>query len=50
MQAFNANGGKDRLSWSSEDPREGMIFGSWGALYRFAVRVAVVKPFSPSLV
>lgn len=44
MQAFNANGGRDRLSWSSEDPRDSMIFGPWGSLYRFAVRrIYVIK-------
>ncbi|KAL5530615.1 hypothetical protein ACEPAF_6873 [Sanghuangporus sanghuang] len=36
MQAFNANGGRDKLCWSSEDPRESMVFGPWGPLYRFA--------------
>ncbi|KAI5120510.1 hypothetical protein M0805_000095 [Coniferiporia weirii] len=36
MQAFNANGGTDKLCWTSDDPRESMIFGPWGAFYRFA--------------
>lgn len=38
MQAFNANGGRDKLCWSSEDPRESLIFGPWGPFYRFTVK------------
>lgn len=35
MQAFNANGGKDKLCWTNEDPRDSLIFGPWGGFYRF---------------
>lgn len=29
----------DVLSWTNQDPRESVLFNSWGVLYRFQVRV-----------
>ena len=33
-----ASSGNEVLSWTSQDPRQSQLFGSYGVLYRFQVR------------
>ncbi len=34
-----ATSGNEVLSWTSQDPRQSQLFGSYGVLYRFQVRL-----------
>ena len=39
--------GNEVLSWTSQDPRQSQLFGSYGVLYRFQVRKLSGRALNP---
>ena len=46
MQTFNSFA-SDVFNWTSEDPRQSILFAPWGVVYRFQVRIYHLHPVSP---